>query len=197
MARTSKAYFHRVPERPADVEVVERLAVRQCVRRGAAVDLVLERGRENRSQFVTTTVRGRDCAVSVDGQVIASVERKSLQDLVTVTSGKPNFALADLAAYPRSALVVEDRCSAVFKLGRVRPAVVADGLAECHVRFPGTPIVFCAARPLAEEWTYRYLAAADAELGPDPAAAPVVADLPAAGPLTDPPAASSAQWGER
>lgn len=45
---------------PDDLEIVERVAVRSCVRRGAAVDLVLDRGRENRSQFVFTTARGRE-----------------------------------------------------------------------------------------------------------------------------------------
>jgi hypothetical protein len=48
----------------------------------------------------------------------------------------------------------------VFSLERVRPAVVADGLAELQVRWPSIPIVFCENRKLAEEWTYRYLAAA-------------------------------------
>ena len=43
-----------------DAEIVERTAVRSCVRRGAAIDLVLERGRENRSQFVLTHVKGRE-----------------------------------------------------------------------------------------------------------------------------------------
>jgi hypothetical protein len=33
-------------------------------------------------------------------------------------------------------------------------------LAELQVRWPTIPIVFCETRPLAEEWTYRYLAAA-------------------------------------
>ena len=56
--------------------------------------------------------------------------------------------------------MVEDRYSSVFKLDRVRPAVVADGLAECQVRWPGVPIVFCETRKLAQEWTYRFLAAA-------------------------------------
>ncbi|HZD67814.1 MAG TPA: hypothetical protein VFA45_02515, partial [Actinomycetes bacterium] len=40
------------------------------------------------------------------------------------------------------------------------PAVMADGLAELQVRWPSVPIVFCETRQLAEEWTYRYLAAA-------------------------------------
>ena len=67
---------------------------------------------------------------------------------------------AELAALPRAALVVEDRYSGIFKLDRVRPAMIADGLAELQVRWPNVPIVFCETRPLAEEWTYRYLAAA-------------------------------------
>jgi hypothetical protein len=73
--------------------------------------------------------------------------------------------LADLAALPRAALVVEDRYSGVFRLERVRPGVVADGLAEAQVRFPSVPIVFCETRPLAEEWSYRFLGAALDELG--------------------------------
>jgi hypothetical protein len=44
--RTSKVYCHRVEEWPADAEVVQRVPVRSCVRRGAAIDLVLDRGRE-------------------------------------------------------------------------------------------------------------------------------------------------------
>ena len=39
----------------------------------------------------------------------------------------------------------------MFKLSFVRPAVVADGLAEMQVRFPTVPIVFCETRPLAQE----------------------------------------------
>lgn len=56
---------------------------------------------------------------------------------------------------PRAAVVVEDRYSAVFKLDRVRPALVADGLAECQVRWPSVPVIFAETRQLAEEWTYR------------------------------------------
>lgn len=55
--RTAKVYCHR-GEWPADAEIVEEVAVRSCVRRGVAVDLVLDRYRENRSQFVITTLAG-------------------------------------------------------------------------------------------------------------------------------------------
>jgi hypothetical protein len=221
--RTSAVYLHPVllDEWPSVPDVVERVAVRSCVRRGAAIDVVLDRGRENRSQIVYTTARGRevvfwqsprtrkqakprvstptaraaglpDLAVIVDaheryaygfagkpvtvsrralacgdygierdGRLVASVERKSLPDLVTsLTSGKLKFAIAELAALPHAAVVVEDRYSRIFTLTRMRPAVVADGVAELQVRWPNVPIVFCETRKLAEEWVYRYLAAA-------------------------------------
>jgi len=208
---------------PADAVIVEHLPLRSCQRRGAAIDLILQRSRENRSQLVFTTARGRDAVfwqsprtrkqarpnvrtptaralgieglkilvdaheqypyrfgtqqastvrralpcgdygLVVDGWLVASVERKSLSDLVaSLTSGKLRYQLADLAALPRAAVVVEDRYSQLFKLERVRPAVVADGLAELQIRWPNVAIVFCETRQLAEEWTYRFLAAAHA-----------------------------------
>jgi hypothetical protein len=195
--------------------------MRSCVRQGAAVDLVADRARENRSQIVFTTARGReavfwqsprtrkqarpnvrtptarasgmvdlqivvdsherypwrfttqqartisrplpcgDYAVLAEGRLVAAVERKSLPDLVSsLANGRLRYALGELAALPRAAVVVEDRYSRVFTVEYVRPALVADGLAELQVRWPTIPIVFCETRPLAEEWTYRYLAAA-------------------------------------
>ena len=82
--------------------------------------------------------------------------------MASLTGGKLRYALAELAALPRAAVVVEDRYSQVFKLDRIRPALVADGLAELQIRWPNVPIVFCETRQLAEEWTYRFLAAAHA-----------------------------------
>jgi len=221
--RTNALYCYPVPlsEWPAQPEIVEQVPVRSCVRRGAAIDVVLDRARENRSQLVFTTARGRDAVfwqssrtrkqarpsvrtptaraagiaelevvvdsreqypyrfagqqvrtvrralpcgdygLVVDGRLVAAVERKSLPDLVAgVTGGKLRYALGDLSALPRAAVVVEDRYSQIFHLDRVRPAVVVDGLAELQVRWPGVPIVYAETRALAEEWTYRYLAAA-------------------------------------
>ena len=180
------------------VSCAQLAAVRSCVRRGAAIDLILDRGRENRSQLVFTTARGRDAVfwqsprtrkqarpdvrtptaraagisdleiiadsheqypyrfggqqatvlrralpcgdygVLFDGRLAASVERKSLADLVaSLTSGKLRYALAEMAALPRAAVVVEDRYSAIFKLdlvparaGRRRPGGSPGPLAE-------------------------------------------------------------------
>ncbi len=55
--RTAKVYCHRA-EWPDSAEVIEEVAVRTCTRRGVAVDLVLDRYRENRSQFVITSLAG-------------------------------------------------------------------------------------------------------------------------------------------
>jgi len=213
---------------------VERVPVRSCVRRGASIDLVLDRGRENRSQFVFTTARGRemvfwqssrtskqarpsvrvptarasghelhvlvdtreryawkfseqqttaskqalpvgDYAVEVDGQVVAVVERKSVDDLVsTIVGGKLWMLLAELAAFATdasgsgsgrvAAIVVEDRYSAIFKLRHVRPASIATQLAEAAVRYPSVPIVFAETRQLAQEWTFRFFGAAVAHV---------------------------------
>jgi hypothetical protein len=58
--RTAAVYCHRVGEWPEGAEVLEETAVRSCARRGRAIDLVLERYRENRSQFVLTSKDERE-----------------------------------------------------------------------------------------------------------------------------------------
>jgi hypothetical protein len=200
--------------------VVERVAVRSCVKRGPAIDLIVDRARENRSQLVLAQARGRevifwqsprtskqarpavtlpsrrasghvleivvdsreryaygfnhqqatttrsalpvgDYAVTLDDEVVAAVERKSLSDLTSsLLSGKLTYALAELAALPRAAVVVEDRYSALFKLEHVAPGRVAEALAEAQARFPAVPVFFAETRALAQEWTYRFLGAA-------------------------------------
>ena len=61
-------------------------------------------------------------------------------------------------------MVVEDRYSRLFKLPHVPGGRVAEALAEAQARFPSVPVVFCETRPLAQEWTYRWLGACLAEL---------------------------------
>lgn len=223
--RTAKVYCHRAAGWPDDAEIVERLPLRSCTQRGPAIDLVLDRARENRSQLVLTRAHGRevifwqsprtnrqarpqvalptrrasgrvleiivdsrerypyrfghqqattvrrslavgDYAVELDGAVIAAVERKSVSDLASsLLSGKLTYALAELSALPRAALVVEDRYSALFKLEHVSAGQVADALAEAQARFPVVPVFFAETRPLAQEWTYRFLGASLREVG--------------------------------
>jgi hypothetical protein len=97
--------------------------------------------------------------------------------VTSLTGGKLRYALAELAALPPAAVVVEDRYSAVFKLDRVRPAQIADGPAELQVRWPNVPIVFCETRPLAEEWTYRFLPATHTWAEPETASLERIAPL--------------------
>ena len=56
----TKVYCHRAEGWPVDAEIVERHPVRSCSRRGPAIDLVLARARQNRSQLVLTRARGRE-----------------------------------------------------------------------------------------------------------------------------------------
>lgn len=211
---------------PDDADIVDDVAVLLCRRRGPAIDLVLDRPREDRSQFVFTTIRGgreavfwqtrkvvgtarpgaripgrrasglaqleivvdtrerypfrfaRQQASTIrealtagdyavrrdDGTVIAAVERKSLLDLASsLNNGTLVFELAKLGELPRAAVVVEDRYSGLVKQAYATEGFLPDMLARIQVRYPEIQIVFAETRPLAEEWTYRYLGAAAAE----------------------------------
>jgi hypothetical protein len=55
--------------------------------------------------------------------------------------------------------VVEDRYSSLFKLAHPKPGFVTELLAALTVRYATVPIHFAETRPLAEEWTYRFLGA--------------------------------------
>lgn len=224
--RTARVYCARADAWPDDPEILEDVAVLLCRRRGPAVDLVLDRPREDRSQFVFTTIRGGregifwqtrkvvgtarpgaripgrrasglaeleivvdtrerypfrfarqqasitrealtagDYAVRrPDGSVIAAVERKSLLDLASsLNNGTLVFELTKLGELPRAAVVVEDRYSGLVKQAYAAEGFLPDMLARIQVRYPEIQIVFAETRPLAEEWTYRYLGAAAAE----------------------------------
>jgi hypothetical protein len=56
--RTAKVYCHRAERWPEDPEIIEQVPIRSCQRRGVAIDLVLDRPRENRSQLVFTRIQG-------------------------------------------------------------------------------------------------------------------------------------------
>lgn len=106
-----------------------------------------------------------DYAVEDAGEVVAAVERKTLQDLAKrAIDGSLQYSLSELSSLPRAALVVEDRYSRLFKLEHVKPGFVPELLARLQVRYPSVPIVFCETRPLAEQWVMRFLAAALVEL---------------------------------
>jgi hypothetical protein len=99
-----------------------------------------------------------------DGRIIAAVERKSLGDLASsLNDGSLAFELGRLANLPRAAVAGEDRYSALLKQAHAPVGFLPDLLARVQVRYPEIPIVFAETRPLAEEWTYRWLGAALAE----------------------------------
>jgi ERCC4 domain len=90
---TARVYCHRYEESwPTDAEIVEQTPVLLCRRRGAAIDLVLDRPRQARSQFVFTQVRGREAifwqtqktarAANPGGRI---PRRRSLAEPVTIT----------------------------------------------------------------------------------------------------------------
>jgi hypothetical protein len=65
--------------------------------------------------------------------------------------------------------------------------VIADALAECQARHPSVPIIFAETRALAQEWTYRFLAAARAEVAMGSAMEAHLAELVEAGPAPEAP----------
>jgi hypothetical protein len=59
--RTAKVYCHRAETWSDAIQIVETVPVRECRRRGVAIDLVLDRAQQNRAQFVFTRLRsGRE-----------------------------------------------------------------------------------------------------------------------------------------
>jgi hypothetical protein len=223
---TARVYCHPLEAWPPDADVLECVAVRQCRRRGSAIDLVLDRPRENRSQIVFTqpdarrkggrpmifwqtartarrarpgqrvpthrasdlaqlrievdsrerypyrftgrsvecerrTLRVGDYAVRAGPELVAVVERKSLEDFTkSLVDGTLNYALADLATLPLAAVVVEGRYGALLDNEHVQPGWLLELVARLQVRYPSLPIVFADSRKLAEDWTHRFLAAA-------------------------------------
>lgn len=58
--RASRAYCHPADGWPARAEIVDEVGVKLCRRRGSAIDLVLDRVANYRSQFVFTRYRDRE-----------------------------------------------------------------------------------------------------------------------------------------
>jgi hypothetical protein len=219
---TAAVYCHRAEVWPDHPDIVNQTPVHLCRRRGVAIDLVLDRPKQHRCQFVFTTLTGGregifwhtaatirkarpgvrvptrrasghaqleilidtrerypyrfahqqatttrqalpagDYGVSLHGELVAAIERKSLADLASsLIDGSLTYQLADLARLPRTAVVVEDRYAKIFKLEHTNPGFVAELLATMQIRYPTIPIFFAETRPLAEEWTFRFLGAA-------------------------------------
>jgi hypothetical protein len=224
--RSSRVYCYPFEDPwPDDAEVLERIPVTMCRRRGAAIDLVLDRPALYRSQFVTTQARGRpaifwqtqaaarranpggrvprrvaideltvtvdtrerypyrfagrpvltekaalaagDYGIRVGGRLVAAVERKTLENLTSsLSDGTLTFQLQRLTALSSAAVVVEAHYADLFRQPGGRASWLADVIARLQVRYPEVAIVFADSRKFAEEWTYRYLAAAAGDAPP-------------------------------
>jgi hypothetical protein len=90
---TSRVYCHRFEDPwPEGAEIVDEALVLVCRRRGPAVDLVLDRPRHARSQFVFTEAKGREAifwqtektarAANPGGRI---PRRRALTEQVTIT----------------------------------------------------------------------------------------------------------------
>ncbi|MBA2426204.1 MAG: hypothetical protein H0V60_03860 [Actinobacteria bacterium] len=225
---TSRVFCAEVGDAwPRDVELIEAAPVRSCRRRGVAIDLILERARMNRSQFVFTTVKGghpaifwqtrktvrntkpgsrvpkrrasglQELIIAVDTRehygyrfasqqaksekrhlrcgdyavfddddaITAAVERKTISDLAgSLVDGSLQFTMAELAELPRAAIVIEGGYADLLDLEHVQPGFVLDLLARVQVGFASVPLVFAGSRKFGEEYTYRFLGAAQADL---------------------------------
>jgi hypothetical protein len=223
---TARVYCHPVGEWPADAPVIEEVPIRHCVRRGRAIDLTLDRARNNRSQFVFTEPRpdrqggrsmifwqtartarrarpgqraptrrapalgtltvlvdsrerypyrfsGRDVerercalpcgdyALAAGDRIVAAVERKTLEDAIkSMIEGSLAFAMSELSSLPVATVVIEARYSELLAAPRVQTGWLAELTAQLQVQYPTVPITFCDSRALAEDFTYRFLAAA-------------------------------------
>ena len=105
-----------------------------------------------------------DYGVANGEAIIAVVERKTLENLTSsLSDGTLAFQMQRLGEVGRAAVVVEGRYSALFALEHVPAPFIADGLACLQVRYPEIQVVFADSRKFAEEWTYRFLAAALAD----------------------------------
>ncbi len=252
--RERSLYCRQLPSRywPRSPELVDRAGVLSCERRGASIDVVLDRPTRNRSQLVFTTCRDRemifwqsprarghypersvlpasaaagltgleiisdtrekdgydfayqpvrlvphklacgDYGVAHDGRLVAAVERKSLPDLAgSLADHRLDYALAELAALPRAAVVIEEDYSQLFALEYLREARIADRLARLQVRFPSVPVLFLPTRGLAQEWIYHFLTAARQWAVDEPYAAARIEDRLKRGALRSAPAAYS------
>lgn len=221
--RASRVYCHPADEVDvAALDVLERIAVLSCGRRGPVVDLVLDRAQNRRAQFVFTQSRGRptifwqtpqaaanarpglriprpaarglerividtrerygyffhgrgvalkraalrcgDYAAFVDGEAVALVERKAMDDFCgALVDGTLAFVMAELARLQGGAVVVEGSYSKLLRRGFVDGAWLGQLVARLHVRYPTVPIVFVETRALGERWTFEFFAAAAAE----------------------------------
>ncbi len=105
-----------------------------------------------------------DYAVVRDDRVVAAVERKSVADLATAAvAGKLGLALAELDRLLLAAVAVEGRWSDLIKVAeraQMRAGWLLDVIAALQVAYPRVTWQFAETPKIAQDWAYRWLAAA-------------------------------------
>jgi hypothetical protein len=96
-----------------------------------------------------------------DGELVAAVERKTLDNLATsLSDGGLAFQMGRLAELPLAAVAVEGRYTALLTHAHAPAGWLADQLVRLQARYPQVPVVFLDSRRHAEDWTQRFLATA-------------------------------------
>jgi hypothetical protein len=153
--RTSRVFCARAAEGwPADAEVIEAIRVVTCQRRGVAIDLVLDRGRENRSQFVFTRLpTGREgifwqtrkvVGTARPGARIPGRRASGIAELVIVVDTRERFPYRfarQQATTERAALSAGDYAVRSAE-GRIVAAVERKALADLAGALNGGTLVF-------------------------------------------------------
>jgi hypothetical protein len=102
-----------------------------------------------------------DYGVFVGERLVAAVERKRVPNLATAAvNGSLAMALADLAELPFAALVVEGRLSDVLKNDHVDSGWLLSLIVTLQTSHPTVGWTFAETRQLAQDFAYRWLAAA-------------------------------------
>jgi hypothetical protein len=136
---------------------------------------------QQRAHLVRRTLPVGDYGVFDGDRLVAAIERKSPANLAgDAVGGQLGFLLADLERLPHGCLVVEGRLSEVLKApgDHVKPGWLMSVLAALQVAHPRVPWVFAETRALAEDYGYRWLAAALKRHREGPAATSMAAGGP-------------------
>ncbi|HWD08999.1 MAG TPA: ERCC4 domain-containing protein [Actinomycetota bacterium] len=106
-----------------------------------------------------------DYGAVVDGQLVAAVERKALDNFTaSLADGTLAFQVQKLSEVASGAVVVESNYADLFRSEHVSGAWLADMLVRLQLRYPEVPIVFAGSRRLAEDWTFRFLRSASEDV---------------------------------
>jgi len=133
------------------------------------LDLVIDSAERYPWRFPAARVTRRklpvgDYALEVEDRIVAVVERKTLENLLTDFAQVKGLhqQLAELGSYPHAALVVEAQYADFGKPVKIRrwPAAhLLRVLGELTALHPTVPLVFAGNRKLANVWTERFFAA--------------------------------------